>query len=60
LTHKFGGTLLLFVFDSLLLLLYIVGGIEKKVKEKLAYRCLEVDTFGYLVEHLEGEEWLDF
>ena len=36
------------------------GGIEKKVKEELGTRCFEVDAFGYLVEHLEGQAWLDF
>ena len=30
------------------------GGLRKKVKEELDRRSLEVDTFGYLGEHLEG------
>jgi len=33
---------------------------EKKVKEDLGLGSLKVDTFGFLVEHLEGEEYPDF
>ena len=33
---------------------------EKKVKEELGLRGLEVDSIVYLVEHLEGEKWPDF
>ena len=36
------------------------SGMEKKVKEELGPRCLEANAFGYLVEHLEGEKWLEF
>jgi len=31
------------------------GGMEKKINEELGPMSLEVDTIGYLVEHLEGE-----
>jgi len=34
-------------------------GMEKKVKAELDHGSLEVDTIGYLVEHLEVEELLD-
>jgi len=35
-------------------------GIEKKIKEELGFRCLEVDAIGYLVVHLYGKKLLDF
>ena len=36
------------------------GCMEEKVKEEMCPRCLEVDTFGYSVEYLEGDEWRFF
>jgi len=36
------------------------GCVEKKVKEELDPRSLEVDTIGYLVEHLDGQELPNF
>jgi len=32
------------------------GGTEKKVREELDPRSLEVGTIGYLMEYLEGNE----
>jgi len=33
---------------------------RRRSKEELDSRCLEADTIGYLVEHIEREEWPDF
>ena len=36
------------------------GGLERKLQVELDPKSLEVDTFCYLVEHLEGDELSDF
>jgi len=36
------------------------GDLEKNLTEELDPRSFEVDSIGYLVEHLKGEELLDF
>jgi len=37
-----------------------VSGLEKEDEEMFGFRCLEDDSFGYLVDYLEGNEMKDF